>query len=303
MFIQCPNCRFSGRIPSYALDRPHNARCPKCRFRFELLADSVVGMLAESELDTDPSSSSYELKAITETHSVADSRDPWENDEEAIPFNGSGDARVDPARSSLDGRGALGNTSAFPGRLGRGRGGALVFSCAPALGDRVPYLGGDDRGPQPVPSIRPRKRTDEPLRRRLQRGVGLAPRPRRRSPLPAGRPGPLHPGTSTSNFKSGERTIHFGKARFAKLAPGPILEPPFPGHTVSPFVITDGALLCWFVTAPSGRVPCKGQTTKHGAGTHAISPHPVWAREAPIQYARGDLNPQPSAPEADALSS
>src|SRR5208337_4613370 len=59
------------------------------------------GMLAESELDTDPSSSSYELKAITETHSVADSRDSWENDEEAIPFNGSGDARVDPARSSL----------------------------------------------------------------------------------------------------------------------------------------------------------------------------------------------------------
>ena len=101
MIIQCPNCRFSGRIPSYAVDSPHNARCPKCRFRFELLADSVVGMLAESELDTDPSSSSYELKAITETHSVADSRDPWENDEEAIPFNGSGDARVDPARSSL----------------------------------------------------------------------------------------------------------------------------------------------------------------------------------------------------------
>ena len=58
-------------------------------------------MLAESELDLDPGSSSYELKAMTETHSVADSRDPWENDEEAIPFNGSGDARVDPARSSL----------------------------------------------------------------------------------------------------------------------------------------------------------------------------------------------------------
>ena len=59
------------------------------------------GMLAESKSVTDPGSSSYELKAITETHSVADSRDPWEYDEEAIPFNGSGDARVDPARSSL----------------------------------------------------------------------------------------------------------------------------------------------------------------------------------------------------------
>ena len=121
----------------------------------------------------------------------------------------------------------LGKHHAFPGRLGRSRGGALVFSCAPALGDRVSYLGGDDRGPQPVPSIRPRKRTDEPLRRRLQRGVGLAPRPRRRSPLPAGRPGPLHPGTSTSNFKSGERTIHFGKARFAELAPGRSWSRPF----------------------------------------------------------------------------
>ncbi|MGA8350576.1 MAG: hypothetical protein WB773_22485, partial [Isosphaeraceae bacterium] len=58
-------------------------------------------MLAESKSVTGPGSSSYELKAITETHSVADSRDPWEYAEEAIPFNGSGDARVDPARSSL----------------------------------------------------------------------------------------------------------------------------------------------------------------------------------------------------------
>ena len=104
MIIQCPNCRFSGRIPSHAVDSPHIARCPKCRFRFELLAllaGSDVGMLAESESVTGPGSSSYELKAITETHSVADGRDPWENDEEAIPFNGSGDARVDPARSIL----------------------------------------------------------------------------------------------------------------------------------------------------------------------------------------------------------
>ncbi len=104
MIIQCPNCRFSGRIPSHALDSPHIARCPRCRFRFELLAllaGPDVGMLAESNSVTGPGSSSYELKAITETHSVADSRDPWENAEEAIPFNGSGDARVDPARSSL----------------------------------------------------------------------------------------------------------------------------------------------------------------------------------------------------------
>ena len=121
----------------------------------------------------------------------------------------------------------------FGTRQGRSPG---IPACSTALGDRVPYLGGDVRGPQPVPSVRPRKRTDEPFRRRLQRGVGLAPRPRRRSPLLAGRPGPLHPGTSTSNSKRGERTIHFGNARFAELAPGPILEPPFPGHTLSPFV-------------------------------------------------------------------
>ena len=104
MIIQCPNCRFSGRVPSYAVDSPHIARCPKCRFRFELLAilaDPDVGMLAESESVTGPGSSSYELRGITETHSMADSRDPWENNEEAIPSNGSGDARVDPARSSL----------------------------------------------------------------------------------------------------------------------------------------------------------------------------------------------------------
>ena len=36
MIIQCPKCGFSGRIPSYALDSPHNAKCPHCKFRFEL---------------------------------------------------------------------------------------------------------------------------------------------------------------------------------------------------------------------------------------------------------------------------
>jgi hypothetical protein len=108
MIIQCPNCRFSGRIPSYAVDSPYNATCPRCRFRFELhalLADPAVGMLAEVELDAGPGSSSYELKAITgdleQPQTTADRRDPWGDDQGAVPFNGSGDGRVDPARTGF----------------------------------------------------------------------------------------------------------------------------------------------------------------------------------------------------------
>src|SRR5271166_2464463 len=108
MIIQCPNCRFSGRIPSYAVDSPYNATCPRCRFRFELsalLADRLVGMLAESELGSEPGSSSYELKAITEDFEqpqpAAERRDPWRVDPGEVPFNASGDDRVDPVRSSF----------------------------------------------------------------------------------------------------------------------------------------------------------------------------------------------------------
>jgi len=108
MIIQCPSCRFSGRIPSSAVDSPHSARCPKCRFRFELnalFADPVVGMLSESELDRGPGSSSYELKAITEDleqpQPAADRHDPWGDEQGAVPSNGSGGDRVDPARSSI----------------------------------------------------------------------------------------------------------------------------------------------------------------------------------------------------------
>src|SRR5208282_6798030 len=108
MIIQCPNCQFSGRIPSYAVDSPYNATCPRCRFRFELhalLANPVVAMLAESEQDSGPGSSSYELKAITEDleqpQPAADRRDPWGHDQGAVAFNGNGDDRVDPARSGF----------------------------------------------------------------------------------------------------------------------------------------------------------------------------------------------------------
>jgi len=94
MIIQCPNCDFSGRIPSYALGSPHNAKCPKCLFRFELrarLLEQELGMpvseggldVPRAALESDPSSSAYELKAITEdfgTESEWDSpEDLWDD--------------------------------------------------------------------------------------------------------------------------------------------------------------------------------------------------------------------------------
>ncbi|MFO0891950.1 MAG: hypothetical protein U0790_22800 [Isosphaeraceae bacterium] len=79
MIIQCPKCGFSGRIPDYAIAGPHNARCPQCRYRFELgsyLADLSAddgGLRSLGELNGagrnghgDPASSSYELKAISD---------------------------------------------------------------------------------------------------------------------------------------------------------------------------------------------------------------------------------------------
>ncbi len=106
MIIQCPNCRFSGRIPSYAVGSHYNATCPRCRFRFELhelLVDPVVGMFAESVLESGPGSSSYELKAITEDleqpQPAADRPDPWGDDPRAVADDGNGDGRVDPAGS------------------------------------------------------------------------------------------------------------------------------------------------------------------------------------------------------------
>jgi hypothetical protein len=108
MIIQCPNCQFAGRIPGYAVDSPYNARCPRCRFRFELhalLADPDVGMHAESEPHGGPGSSSYELKAITDDLAQPDPAtshsDPWGDEQPAVSFNGSGGNGVDPARSAF----------------------------------------------------------------------------------------------------------------------------------------------------------------------------------------------------------
>jgi hypothetical protein len=78
MIIQCPNCGFSGRVPSDAIGSQQHARCPQCRFRFDLASYepdhgfnagmdlASRGMFSDPEdRDVfDPASSSYELKAI-----------------------------------------------------------------------------------------------------------------------------------------------------------------------------------------------------------------------------------------------
>jgi hypothetical protein len=79
MMIQCPNCGFSGRIPNYAFAIPHHARCPECRHQFELgwelsgISVKKAAATVEAPSDKtngrrsdDPSSSSYEIKAVTD---------------------------------------------------------------------------------------------------------------------------------------------------------------------------------------------------------------------------------------------
>jgi hypothetical protein len=100
MIIQCPSCGFSGRVPNYVAAVPHHARCPKCKFRFDLGA--LVSRIPES-IDApphvelrhdlrrprlDPSSSSYEIEALTEdfSDSDADRGEDWDDD-----WNGSTD--------------------------------------------------------------------------------------------------------------------------------------------------------------------------------------------------------------------
>src|SRR5262249_6134890 len=101
MIIQCPNCGYSGRIPSYALGTPHNAKCPKCRFRFELGSLLLEPMLEKpgSQLNPglsldapigDPGSSAYELKAITDDFGPDgewdSAEDRWEDYPDRRPF-------------------------------------------------------------------------------------------------------------------------------------------------------------------------------------------------------------------------
>ncbi|WP_165070490.1 zinc ribbon domain-containing protein [Paludisphaera rhizosphaerae] len=75
MIIACPQCGFSGKVPDHAALAPHQARCPKCRCRFDIGDPDVqipepVGRtdlrhdLARPRLD--PSDSSYELDPIVD---------------------------------------------------------------------------------------------------------------------------------------------------------------------------------------------------------------------------------------------
>lgn len=73
MNIECPNCGFSGRVPGYVADAPHHARCPKCRFGFDIgdlaaAAPRPPGTLERAEAWIAPPSSSggssYEIKAL-----------------------------------------------------------------------------------------------------------------------------------------------------------------------------------------------------------------------------------------------
>jgi hypothetical protein len=96
MIIQCPSCGFSGRVPGYAATAPHHARCPKCQFRFSIAdrAAPIVDPLdGAARLDLrhdltrprhDPSTSSYEIKALTDDfpEDDEDERDEREWDED-----------------------------------------------------------------------------------------------------------------------------------------------------------------------------------------------------------------------------
>jgi hypothetical protein len=96
MIIQCPSCGFSGRVPGYAATAPHHARCPKCQFRFSIAdraAPIVDPLEGAARLDLrhdltrprhDPSTSSYEIKALTDDfpEDDEDERDEREWDED-----------------------------------------------------------------------------------------------------------------------------------------------------------------------------------------------------------------------------
>ncbi len=115
MIIKCPNCQFSGRIPDHALASPHNATCPRCRYRFELHAlggDAENRMFAATDAENGPGSSSYELKAITEDigHTDEDADERWDNDVGAVSLNGVTNGRLslthDSAATSTTSSGA-----------------------------------------------------------------------------------------------------------------------------------------------------------------------------------------------------
>jgi hypothetical protein len=97
MIIECPVCGFSGRVPGYVAAVPHHARCPKCQHRFaigESVAPSPAAIDEGPRRDLrhdltrprlDPSSSSYEIEALTDDFDSDDDergphREDWDDD-------------------------------------------------------------------------------------------------------------------------------------------------------------------------------------------------------------------------------
>lgn len=78
MIIECPNCGFSGRVPAHVISAPHHARCPKCRFGFDI--GDLAARSAEApepwdgfaRAESSASSSSYEIETVG---------DAWEDEE------------------------------------------------------------------------------------------------------------------------------------------------------------------------------------------------------------------------------
>src|SRR5437588_430261 len=100
MIIQCPNCGFSGKVPQRALAIPHQARCKRCHHQFDLspLVDALspvtspawLSGIDRAEADgafMDASSSSYELKAITDDFGLSNGAEDldrrWREEQDA----------------------------------------------------------------------------------------------------------------------------------------------------------------------------------------------------------------------------
>ncbi|MDG3005228.1 zinc-ribbon domain-containing protein [Paludisphaera mucosa] len=100
MIIECPHCGFSGRVPDHAALAPHQARCPKCRSRFDIgdpdvqVAEPVGRPDLRHDLTRprlDPSDSSYELDPLGDGLGPLDSwDDAWDVDPEADPAHANG---------------------------------------------------------------------------------------------------------------------------------------------------------------------------------------------------------------------
>jgi hypothetical protein len=99
MFIQCPNCGFSGKVPKRVFEIPHQARCKRCHHHFDLsrFVDALAPVASPARISgmgpahtdhtfADASSSSYELKAIADDFGLikeaVDLDERWPDDEQ-----------------------------------------------------------------------------------------------------------------------------------------------------------------------------------------------------------------------------